>query len=281
MKVPTFFKNTYVLYLLTMLGVINLLGYIAMENYDAMALLIIIFLLARYFSKNIAFNICIALFVTSIVTLNDRFIEGYTEDAKRKMKRGGLPSSGTRDTRAEQRNSRRSDIMNDYTKGKLSKADLKRMGQNAMLMPEKPKEPEKPKDPVQPDPIDPEKPKEKPEEEPRCLEGEELIKGECVPMRRGFQNNVPSSKPAKVSDADDDMNVAAKMEDAYGNLNKMLGDGAMKSMANETKKLVVQQKELMNTLSSMTPALNKAKETLKNLNLPNMEEMTGILKKFT
>ena len=81
--------------------------------------------------------------------------------------------------------------------------------------------------------------------------------------------------------SDDDMNVAAKMEDAYGNLNKMLGDGAMKSMANETKKLVVQQKELMNTLSSMTPALNKAKETLKNLNLPNMEEMTGILKKFT
>jgi len=37
----------------------------------------------------------------------------------------------------------------------------------------------------------------------------------------------------------------------------------------------------MNTLSSMTPSLNKAKETLDNLNIPNMEEMTGILKKFT
>ena len=71
------------------------------------------------------------------------------------------------------------------------------------------------------------------------------------------------------------------MEDAYGNLNKMLGDGTMKSMADETKKLVAQQKELMNTLSSMTPSLNKAKETLENLNMPNMEEMAGILKKFT
>ena len=77
------------------------------------------------------------------------------------------------------------------------------------------------------------------------------------------------------------MDVAAKMEDAYGNLNKMLGDGAMASMANETKKLVAQQQELMNTLSTMTPSLNKAKETLENLNLPNMEETTGILKKFT
>ena len=71
------------------------------------------------------------------------------------------------------------------------------------------------------------------------------------------------------------------MEQAYDNLNKMLGDGAMSSMASETKKLVAQQQELMNTLSSMTPSLNKAKETLDNLNIPNMEEMTGILKKFT
>ena len=101
-------------------------------------------------------------------------------------------------------------------------------------------------------------------------------------MKMGFRNNVPSSSPAKVNNSgDDDMDVAAKMEDAYGNLNKMLGDGAMASMANETKKLVAQQQELMNTLSTMTPSLNKAKETLENLNLPNMEEMTGILKKFT
>ena len=46
-------------------------------------------------------------------------------------------------------------------------------------------------------------------------------------------------------------------------------------------KLNYQVKELMNTLSSMTPSLNKAKETLENLNMPNMEEMAGILKKFT
>jgi hypothetical protein len=30
----------------------------------------------------------------------------------------------------------------------------------------------------------------------------------------------------------------------------------------------------------MTPALNSAKETLKNLNLPDMDQMTNLLKKF-
>ena len=75
------------------------------------------------------------------------------------------------------------------------------------------------------------------------------------------RNNVPSSKPAPVNNNDpEEMDVAAQMEDAYGNLNKMLGDGAMKSMATETRKLVAQQHELMNTLGSMTPSLNKQKK---------------------
>jgi hypothetical protein len=60
----------------------------------------------------------------------------------------------------------------------------------------------------------------------------------------------------------------------------MLGDGAMKSMAKETKNLVSQQQNLMKTLHDMTPALGKAKETLANLNMPSMEEMTTLMKKF-
>ena len=81
-----------------------------------------------------------------------------------------------------------------------------------------------------------------------------------------------------------DRNTACYNQEAFGpvtSLHKFHEKDEVISMANETKKLVVQQQELMNTLSTMTPALNKAKETLENLNLPNMEQMTGILKKFT
>ncbi len=286
MKVPAFFKNRYVLYIAIILGVVNLLGYIAMENYNSMALLVVMFLLARYFSKNIAINICIAIFVTSIVTLNGKITEG-----NRNMRRSASLSFPKNIDAPIAVSSR------GKTAGRLSSTKLN----------ERPREPTEDRKlllqgvsptPVKPDPVKPEDPEEPPreeppreeppikepprEEEPECPKGTELVKGECVPMKMGFRNNVPSSKPAKINNSgDDDMDVAAKMEDAYGNLNKMLGDGAMKSMANETKKLVVQQQELMNTLSTMTPALNKAKETLENLNLPNMEEMTGILKKFT
>ena len=289
MKVPTFFKNRYVLYITTILGITNLLGYIAMENYDSMALLVVMFLLARYFSKNIAINICIAIFVTSIVTLNGKLHEGFKEGKGRRMRSQTAGSSRNLRSGTNNVSSRRQPPPVVDEKGGKSSSSGARISRGPRTRKERVKQ--KPEDPVKPE--DPEEPEEPPKEEPpreeppkeepeECPKGTELVKGECVPMKMGFRNNVPSSSPAKVSNSgDDDMDVAAKMEDAYGNLNKMLGDGAMASMANETKKLVAQQQELMNTLSTMTPSLNKAKETLENLNLPNMEEMTGILKKFT
>ena len=282
MKVPTFFKNRYVLYITAILGITNLLGYIAMENYDAMALLVVMFLLVRYFSKNIAFNICVAIIVTSIVTLNGKIQEGFKEGAVPigSMSRRGGGSFNKKTSKS----SDGEDTVKRKDAGQIKKDNPKKqtnISRSGGPRPTLIEDPVKPEDPEEP-------PKEEPPKEEECPKGTELVKGECVPSMgekkkpERFKNNVPSSKPAKFNnDDDDDMDVAAKMEDAYGNLNKMLGDGAMKSMASETKKLVAQQHELMNTLSSMTPSLNKAKETLENLNLPNMEEMTGILKKFT
>ena len=286
MKVTAFFKNRYVLYITIILGVTNLLGYIGMENYDAMALLVVMFLLARYFSKNIAINICIAIFVTSIVTLNGKLHEGFKEGNRGK---GG-------DRRPAPKPKKYPTTSAGSGKNTTTELKEKKKQYSSINAQRERKDKAKPQDPVKPeDPEEPEEPpkeeppkEEPPKEEPECPKGTELVKGECVPSApekkkpERFRNNVPSSSPAKVNGSgDDDMDVAAKMEDAYGNLNKMLGDGAMSSMASETKKLVAQQQELMNTLSSMTPSLNKAKETLDNLNIPNMEEMTGILKKFT
>ena len=51
--------------------------------------------------------------------------------------------------------------------------------------------------------------------------GEKMENGKCV-KKSGFQNNVPSSKPASVNNSEDEeIDVAAQMEGCfYGNLNK-------------------------------------------------------------
>ena len=211
MKVPSFLKNKYVLKFLIFMAIVNVLGYVALEEFNSMALFIVMILLSRYFSKNTSINILIAIIVTSCFTLNNKVREGFKEKEKSTPKK------------------------------------------------------ENKKEAIA----------------PICKKDETMVNGECK-KRTGFKNNVPSSKPAAVNNNEEgEIDVAAQMEDAYVNLNKMMGDGAMKSMASETKKLVNQQQDLMNTLHSMTPTLNKAKETLDNLDLPDMEQMTGILKKFT
>jgi len=228
MKVSAFLKNKYVCNVLVFVGIMNLLGYIALENYNSMALFVVIGLLSRYFSKNMSLNIIVAVLVTSFSTLNNTIQEGF------EGKEGSV---------------------------KNLKKTLSDIGET----------------------VDKEMKKEKKEKKEKCTP-ENCPKGKCENDKcvAGFQNNVPSSKPAAVNNNDDEeIDVAATMEDAYSSLNKMLGDGAMKSMAKETKNLVSQQQDLMKTLHEMTPALGKAKETLANLNMPSMEKMTDIMKKFS
>lgn len=128
------------------------------------------------------------------------------------------------------------------------------------------------------------------EEDFECSEGTECPTGKkcneqskCKPIS-GFQNNVPPSTPAKVGDDDespgDRIDYAATMEQAYDNLQQMLGEDGVKGITSETKKLVQQQKDLMGTLNTMAPVLNTAKETLESMNMPDMAGMATMLKQL-
>jgi len=240
MKVSAFLKNKYVFHALVLIGIINILGYIALEKYNSMALFVIICLLSSYFSKNRSLILIIAILITSFSTLNTTIQEGFEE--------GNVKDVGA--------------VVKDLSKIVKEKS-------------KKSKEEEKKKETNE----------KETNESKKCKTTKDCPKGKCekgICVVSGFKNNVPSSKPAAVNNNDDEeLDVAATMEDAYSSLNKMLGDGAMKSMAKETKNLVSQQQDLMKTLHDMTPALGKAKETLANLNMPSMEEMTSLMKKFS
>ena len=81
MKVLAFLKNKYVLYTLIFLGVLNVLCYVALEDYNSTALFIVVILLSNYFSSNQSLNILVAMLVTSLVATNHRFREGFQEGA--------------------------------------------------------------------------------------------------------------------------------------------------------------------------------------------------------
>jgi len=113
-------------------------------------------------------------------------------------------------------------------------------------------------------------------------------KDQCgvIKKKQGFgQRNVPKSQPVKVNVDDDEseeerIDYAATLEGAYENLQGMLGDNGMKGLTDETKKLVKQQKGLMESLKGMTPVLKSAKETLDGLDMPDVKGLKDVMAKL-
>lgn len=60
-------KNKYVFYVLFVIAVGNLLGYLAIEDYESLTLFVAIYALSTYFSKNTIINLSAAILGTALV----------------------------------------------------------------------------------------------------------------------------------------------------------------------------------------------------------------------
>ena len=95
MKVPMLLKNKYVLYSLLLIGVVNVLGYIALEDYNSMGLIIVLGVLSSYFSKNMSVNLLVAIAGTGLMVINNKVQEGF-EEGHDNVQKGLKPQNVTR-----------------------------------------------------------------------------------------------------------------------------------------------------------------------------------------
>ena len=103
------------------------------------------------------------------------------------------------------------------------------------------------------------------------------------------QKNIPSSKSKKVKPATEEeendeadntgrVDYASTMEQAYDNLNKMLGEGGMKNLTKDTQGLMDQQKDLMKQLEDFAPLMEQAGNMLDKLG--GMDNLQGLMGKL-
>ena len=221
MKAPAILKNKYVLYILLVVALVNVLGYLAMEDYKSLGLLISVGLLSTYFSKNMAVTLLVAILVTAVVAVNDKVKEGLENKKEEKKEKEGMKEGNDNDAFS-------------------------------------------------------------------CAEGTSCPQGTTCTQQsqcqQGFKNNVPSSTPANVSGEDespgDRIDYASTLELAYDNLQGMLGEGGVKGLTDETKRLVSQQQNLMESIQTMAPVLKTAKKTLEQMELPDMKGMQDLIGKL-
>jgi hypothetical protein len=85
--------------------------------------------------------------------------------------------------------------------------------------------------------------------------------------------NTPSKK-----NVEQQLGKATEVEQAYDNLEKIMGTEKINSISTDTKDLIKQQNELIKQLKTMTPALNSAMSSLGNLDL---NKLTGMFNSAT
>jgi hypothetical protein len=103
-------------------------------------------------------------------------------------------------------------------------------------------------------------------------------------MKSRFASSRPAKAARAATEEEEDevdstrIDYAATMEQAYDNLNKMLGDGGMKNLTKDTKGLMDQQKELMGQLKDFAPLMEQAGSMLDKLG--GMDNLKGLMGKM-
>ena len=356
-EIQKLLQNKYVLYVVCLLAVFNIFGYLAKEQFNSATFFLVIGLLSTFFTKNMTIVLGIAMIATAFAN-SQNIIEGMKpkedkeeedeeeeeeeveeEDQAPKKKPKKPKKSGNDDaadapaddvepamrtapddddddmqeeslSRSNQEAEAESAGQCDLEKAACKANDACHWNGSACTTMELHQQSIKNKENAQKE--------ESPSEEfPKCWtkldseEGATHKKGkgfykleECTPssahtcdnakdckayksIGSGFtnmkSNNIvaQTASPARVDGVDDSVgdriDHAETSRQAMNNLQKMLGTKGISGLAKETKSLVAQQKELVNSLGQMAPVLKSAKSTLDSLNLPDMQSITKTL----
>tara|TARA_B100001093_G_scaffold506316_1_gene565034 strand:- start:1059 stop:1844 length:786 start_codon:yes stop_codon:yes gene_type:complete len=96
--------------------------------------------------------------------------------------------------------------------------------------------------------------------------------------KSGYQNKMPLNPSTLATPSKDalskQLGKATKLESAYDNLEKVMGNNNIKSMSGDTEKLIAKQGELLKQLKDLTPELNKTIDSVSKL------DINGILGSF-
>ena len=244
MKIPvgSVLRNKYVLNLVLCVAIVEIITLLQLQDFDSLGLFVIVGVLTTYFTKNMAIILGTALAVTNCKVCSNFIRRSMIIEG---MSEGKKKKAYSGDYKSFHRKD---------DKGKWGECEEVQDDFNDTICSD---------------------------QDVKCYKNNKCKK------ENFSQRSVPPSEPADVNDDDDDddspgkrVDYASTVEQAYDNLQNMVGDKGMKGLTEETKRLAGQQKELMNSLSGMAPMLESAKKTLETLDMPDLGKLQGMMKQL-
>lgn len=229
-------ENQNVLYVVAFLAFMNILGYLAKQNNEAVIFFLVVGFLTTYFSKNM-----IVVLLTAIIASNLFIMSRMTLIRKEGMSNSDEDNS---DPDATETNSEDDSTHEKQPVGASASAHAKK--KKASLK------------------------KAKYENEYENEEKEGLAMPATEAEEEGEEDY--ATVPSK---GGDHIDYSKTLESAYGNLEKILGEGGMKDISKTTQQLMEQQKMLMDNMNQMAPMMKAAEGFLDKVGGSQLGGMLG------
>ena len=256
------FTNKYFLYFIVFLAVSNVLGYLVTNRMNAVILFALVAFLVSNFSKNMIVVLLVAIIATNLLMANKSMREGLenatmpnlTDDQKAaKAAKVGDDTDkldGVDKELGDGLKTLQASGNTEEAKQKLEnkKATIKATTNTTPLI-----------DPNNRD-------MNKPTIETSRLEG-------MGNKKSGFNNPKGGSSlrnAAPVDGSNSRIDYATTLEDAYDNLDKILGSDGINKLSNDTQRLMQQQQKLFDTMSNMMPMINSAKDMMGSIDMTQL-----------
>lgn len=255
-----FFQNKFVLYGSLFLVLITIIRFLSNSNFNGIILLSLIGLLMTYFSKNMIIVLLTA--VVSVTILDLLQVRGSIEGMK-SSKEGAdtLKSDETEDS-----------------------ADKPTKGDEKSKSKEDDEEKANEEEPAKDDKKEPEDKENAPSGSTTDTTGSASGKGKKE--KQGMTKMSPASYDGKDHDSKTSNNgnridYASTLEQAYDNIENIIGEDGVRGLTDQTKSLMNQQKQLMENMKDMGPLLKSAEGFMKQITGGGgIEGITSMLKGF-
>lgn len=246
MKIPKSFskmlENKYVLYFVLVVTLINLLGYMMLGNFNAIIFFILAAFLTANFSKNMIVVLSIPLILTSVFMVGKAVKEGFEEMKPIDERIKDI------DKEIKEKQDKMNTIINEGVNTDDDKKMLKELRDDIDNLNKK---------------------------------KEKLLaeKNEKKDDKKGDKKDeTPTEKMSTMYKKENRIDYASTVEDAYDDLNKILGGNGIKQLTDDTQNLMKQQLQLADAMKSMTPLMEQAQSLLKGFDMKSLSSLAGLTK---
>lgn len=227
-SVSKFLTNKWVLNIVALLSLLNVIGYAVIGNFNLVVYFIVIAVLVRYFSKNMTIVLGVPLIIVNLFSLKGNMTEGMENNTSKNTPQKNTTNNTTNPvTKPSSDQAKINTLVNNNSNKPNAKT-----GQGLMMTPvDHPTDTDNSSD-----------------------NAAQTTGGE----QQGFE-------AGRSKNRNYDIDYATTIEDAYDQLNNILGSDGIKRLTSDSQNLMKQQMQLAEAMKGMTPVIKSIAPMVENL----------------